>query len=111
MPLWLFSSYRLCPHGAVCDGRWAWRPAPVLVGHVVGSKAKFWLLRLLGWWRYDAATPEETLHRADAAGEAKGSSSMRPAVFPAAVVRPLVLRGAHGLSIPYTSTCTPIRTV
>ena len=109
VPLWLFSSYRLCPHGAVCDGRWAWRPAPVLVGHVVGSKAKFWLLRLLGWWRYDAATPEETFPRVDAAGEAKGeamAAATRPAVFPAAVVRPLVLRGAHGLSIPYTHSRT-----
>lgn len=55
VPLWLFSSFMVCPHGSMCDGRWAWNPAPVVIGHMVGAKAKFWILRLLGWWHFEAA--------------------------------------------------------
>lgn len=134
VPLWLFSSYLLCPHGAVCDGRWAWSPPPVLIGHVVGSKAKFWLMRLLGWWHYGAARPPRPLrpprqplaaatpassagvaglaadaeHAAAAADADDGNDDEQQGfdpsttVFPRATVRPLVLRGVHGLHIPYT---------
>ena len=89
VPLWLFSTYMICPHGGVCDGRWGWRPPPVLIGHLVGSKAKFWILRLLGWWHYDAAR----LPPVEAA-----SADVKGPVFPASAVRPLVLRG-HELQL------------
>ena len=58
LPMWLFSTYNICPHGDVCDGRWGWAGAPpVVIGHLVGVKCKFWILRMLGWWHYDAARP------------------------------------------------------
>ena len=58
LPMWIFSTYHICPHGDVCDGRWGWAgPPPVVVGHLVGVKCKFWILRMLGWWHYDAARP------------------------------------------------------
>ena len=60
LPLWVFSPYNVPPHGAMCDGRWAGvaarTPSPVMVGHLVGCQAKFWMLRLLGWYRYDVET-------------------------------------------------------
>ena len=54
-----FSTYHICPHGDVCDGRWGWHGAPpLLIGHLVGVKAKFWILRLLGWAAHGELTME-----------------------------------------------------
>ena len=128
VPMWLFATYHICPHGDVCDGRWGWRgPPPVLIGHLVGVKAKFWILRMLGWWHYDAARPPPAYERdrrrrshnnknRRAATTASSSpppppptpsilhrppSSTLPAVFPRVTVRPLVLRG-HDLHLGTT---------
>ena len=81
VPLWLFASYMLCPHGGVCDGRWGWRPPPYLIGHLVGVKAKFWILRLLGWWHYDAARAPQ--RDRGPLGAASGSGAAAKAAPPA----------------------------
>ena len=121
VPMWVFSTYGICPHGDVCDGRWAWRPSPYLIGHLVGVKAKFWILRMLGWWNYDAArplppppggstTPEATDPAAATSSDGL-SSEGRPDVFPASSeVRPLVLRG-HRLHLTANSTWAHVKTL
>ena len=94
VPLWLFSSYTVCPHGGVC-GRWGWQPAPVVIGSLVGVKARFWTMRVLGWWHYEASRP----------------APPAPAVvFPKASVRPLVLR-SHALRLgpKYSSDLRKLR--
>ena len=53
-------------------------------------KAKFWILRMLGWWHYEATRPP-----AESGAPPRLSP---PPVFPATTVRPLVLRG-HALSV------------
>ena len=57
VPMWLFSSYAVCPHGSTCDGRWGWTPPSIVGGHLVGTKGKYWIMRALGWWHYDASAP------------------------------------------------------
>jgi hypothetical protein len=91
LPLWIFSSYLSCPHGATCDGRWGRRPPPILMGHLVGSITKLWVLRLFGWWHYDAGRLPPT----------PGGGDKANPVYPAHEVRPLVLRG-HSLVLGRT---------
>ena len=116
VPMWLFSTYMICPHGGVCDGRWGWPTAPVLMGHFVGSKAKFWLMRILGWWYYDAGRlPSQTIPLPSSPQGVQTTSSSyvtadpdqplrsrKTPVFPSSAVRPLVLRG-HDLTLGKSS--------
>ena len=155
VPMWLFATYQLCPHGNVCDGRWGWDPPPVIIGHVVGTKAKFWILRMLGWWNYGAASApsllpatssessEHTLWLTNASdrstkindrasksdGSYRSGSGCRTArdaddkghrggdragsrrVFPTGHPRMLVLRGSHGLHLPYASSGRSIKSL
>ena len=99
LPLWFFSTYLRCPHGGICDGRWGWRRPPIVIGHLVGTKVKFWLLRLLGWWHYRAARPllpEPTAAEHNEGAFTNGSGPIigpEPPVFSPTLVRPLVIRG------------------
>ena len=54
LPMWFCASYNNCPHGNECDGRWAGGAPPILIGHFVGTKLKFYLMRILGWWDFAA---------------------------------------------------------
>jgi hypothetical protein len=119
LPLWLFSSFLICPHGGSCDGRWARRPPPTLIGHFTGDEIKLWDMRLLGWWHYEAG---RLLHHEPQTQHSRSTSGLPPAhappppptataaavpplmparasVFPPSEVRPLVLRGHHTLSL------------
>lgn len=82
VPMWLFSAYQVCPHGGAC-GRWGWQPPPVVIGSLVGVKARFWMTRVLGWWHYEAS---------------RQPPPASAVVFPRSSVRPLVLRG-HALHL------------
>lgn len=102
VPMWLFSSYGICPHGNTCEGRWGWTTPSIVAAHLVGVRAKFWILRALGWWHYDAARPLPSAAAtpatpATSAASAAATPAAPAAVFPARV-RPLVLRG-HSLRL------------
>ena len=61
LPQWAFSQYVVQPHGHAGTGEWALSPSPVLIGHAVGTRAKYFLLRALGWWAYAAELPPSTV--------------------------------------------------
>ena len=71
------------PQGNRCDGGWAVQPSPIMVGHLVGTGGKFFLMRLLGWWHSQV---DEV-----AVAALPGDGPLRRRVFPSGV-RLLVLR-------------------
>ena len=55
LPLWFASLYVMPPAGN-CDGRWGETDAPLVAGHLVYVRHKYFVMRALGWW-YHAAAP------------------------------------------------------
>ena len=40
LPKWYLAAYSACPYGNACDGRWARRPTPLGISHMVGERGK-----------------------------------------------------------------------
>ena len=94
LPYSVFSGYNCdgrtgTPQGNRCDGGWAVQPSPIMVGHLVGTGGKFFLMRLLGWWHSQV---DEVAVAAPSGGEL-----LHRRVFPPGV-RLLVLR-RHSLRV------------
>ena len=70
LPMWFVSRFQVCPHGGAC-GRWGSQPPSTLIGSLVGVKARFWIMRVLGWWNHEASRPTKgpsDEHEHDAGG-------------------------------------------
>ena len=85
LPLWLFSPWNVPPHGAACAGQWAFRPPPVMIGHLVGCTSKHLMMRQLGWWHYDVSAADMVLARgARSAGRRAAAGTTAAAAVAAA---------------------------
>ena len=83
LPLWIFSPWNVPPHGSACAGQWAFRPSPVMIGHLVGCTSKHLIMRQLGWWHYEVSAADML-----AAKEEGRSAAAKAAAAKAATTQP-----------------------